>query len=203
VELPARELPRDDARGDEAIGGAAHQLGEEGIGRAVARQQPRRGADRHAQHRADEEAADEEIETEAGEIDLLHGFERERQIFTAPDEGPALNLGQDQHRRQERVRDVGRDVELEAVQPEQEADRQAQQQVEAEDWKRADEHAYADGNRLAGRAARLRPQIAHQPAHPTGQDASGRPGHLRRPVAAKQAPIRASRCRPRRRDLRW
>ena len=102
-----------------------------------------------AEHRANDEAADDDVGAEAPRIDLADSFEIERVKAVATDPGADLQFGEDQQGRDDRIRDVRRDVHLQPVEAEAPTDGPAQKEVEAVERRTADEDAEPDRQRFA------------------------------------------------------
>ncbi len=165
AELAARELPRRDAAGDEPIRGPSHERGEKRIFSWIACQQPGRTADRQTEDRSDDDRTDQDVGAQAPRVDLLDGFNRQRPQLAAPDERAGLKLGQDQERRHERVGNVRGQIQLDAIEAQQRACRQADREMEAVEGQTSDEHAQADGCRITSRPAPFGSEVVHESPH--------------------------------------
>ena len=74
---------------------------------------------------------------------------------TPAQEAAALQLGEEEKRRDQRIGDVGREIELQPVEPEHPAEDPANQQMESVERLAADEDAAGDGRRLSCGSAAL------------------------------------------------
>ncbi len=183
-QLAARELPRGDARFDVAVRRAPHEIGEPAIGARLAHEavgaRPRDRRD----DGADDDAADHGVDAEDGEAGRRDRVPRQRMKRAAADPRARLHFRDHEPRRDERVRDVRREIHLEAIEAEQRAGDPAEQQVESVEREAADEGAERDCGGLARGAGAFGPQAGERAAH-----ANAPPRRIRR--------RQASRCRPR------
>ena len=129
---------------------------------SIACQHPGRTADGQAEDRPDDDRTNQEVGAHAPRIDPLDGFDRQRPQLAPPDERACLKLGQDQERRHERVGDVRGQIQLDAVQAQQRACRQADREMEAVEGQTSDEHAQADGCRVSSRPAPFGSEVVHE-----------------------------------------
>ena len=94
----------------------------------------------------------------------LRRLQRQRVESAAAEPGARLQFGEDQRWREQRVRDVRRDVDLQPVQSEQPAGEPAKQQMKSVERQTADEDADADRRGFAFSARALGPQTVEHPS---------------------------------------
>jgi hypothetical protein len=83
-----------------------------------------------------------------------------------------LNLDEDEPRRNQRVGDVGREVDLESIHPEKQPEHPAEQQVKSVHWETTDEHSEPYGCGVAAGARMLGANAVERASNATAMDGS-------------------------------
>ena len=107
-----------------------------------------------------------------------------------------LKLGKQQPGRDERIRDVRGDIDLQPIQPKQPSHEHAEQKMKSVERQTADEDAHGDGRRLLPDATALGSCRIHEPTQPESAQRSmlesarriGRVGHRRRAIIYGHCP---------------
>ena len=172
--LPARELPRGDAAREISIGGAADQIGEGGILIAIAGRRPGQESEQAAEGTAKGDAADHQVGAEAPRTHLTDRVDRQRMNRSAPQPGADLDLAEQQHRRHERIRDVGGEIHLQPVEAERTSEHPAERQVQPVDRKASHQNAQTDREPVPAGPLAFGAELVDETFHGAGRHRAGR-----------------------------
>jgi len=168
AQLASREFPGSDARQRIAVRRTADQVEKRRVRGRAAQRGVRRPGEHQAERAAHQQAPHQRVETEHAQLRRPRGFHRQFVKRAPAQPGTELQFDEQQRGRKQRIRDVRRQVHLQAVQPQQPSADPAEQQMKSEEWQAADEDADANRRGFAASAAALGSQLVEQAAHARG-----------------------------------